>query len=95
MTEQNEDGRAISHNMNGFRELMYNTMGGRFIVFSAVITSLVLGYRTIDSYLIKKPAPIEQRQVIGDEKADIYIERDGVKYFSHVDGREISDLIQK
>ena len=49
----------------------------------------------VDSYLIKKPEPIEQKQVIGNEEPDTFIERDGVKYFSHADGQSISDLVKE
>ena len=65
--------------VGSFKDLMYNTYAGRIIVASAVIAGLVLGYRAIDSHLIKQPEPIEQRQDIGNKKPDIFIERDGVK----------------
>ena len=91
MAKSNEDmGYASS-----FKDLLYNTGAGRIITLATVTTGLILGYKAVDSYLIKQPEPVEQRQVIGNEKPDLFIERDGVKYFSQVDGKKISDLVKE
>ncbi len=36
-----------------------------------------------------------QQQAIGNSIPDVYIERDGVKFFSQVDGKNIEDLLSK
>ena len=89
MVETNEDGRSFS----SFQDLLYNTDAGRLITLGAVVVGLVLGYSAIDSYLVKHP--VEQRQAIGNEKPDVFIEKDGVLYFSQVDGKNISDLVKE
>lgn len=38
----------------------------------------------------------EQRQnVLGNEKPETYVEVDGVKYYPHIDGKDISDLVKE
>ncbi|MBI4144204.1 hypothetical protein HY486_03070 [Candidatus Woesearchaeota archaeon] len=81
--------------VNSFKDLFYHTYLGRVISFGAIIVGLVLGYQVGSSHLVKKPEQIEQKQAVGSAKPDVFIERDGVKYFSHVDGKEISDLVGK
>ena len=91
MAKSNEDMRQIS----SFKDLLYNTGAGRIVTLATIVTGLVLGSKVVDSYLIKQPEPVEQRQVIGNEKPDLFIERDGVKYFSQVDGKNISNLVKE
>jgi len=43
---------------------------------------------------MQKPQPIQQN-VLGNEKPETYVEVDGVKYYSHIDGKEISDLVEE
>lgn len=78
-----------------FSDFMYNDNLGRLITFLTAVVGLTSlsfsAYYLIDGYL-KKQEPVVQQQVLGIDKPEIYIERDGVKYFSHVDGKEISDL---
>ncbi len=64
------------------------------LILGISFIGLLYGNYIFYSYLAR-PEPLIQKQVIGNAKADIYIERDGIKYFSHVDGKEISDLVQE
>ena len=77
-----------------FKDIMYNTFIGRVILTGSVITGVVLAYDVIETYLVSGREPVQQMQVIGGEEADVFIERGGVKYFSHIDGKEISDLLE-
>ena len=43
---------------------------------------------------IKSPE-VYQRNILGDDKPETYVEVDGVKYFSHIDGKDISDLVKE
>ncbi len=81
--------------ITSFKDFMYNTVLGRVLITTMIGGSLFTGYQIMDNYLIKKSEPIVQQQVLSGEKPEIYIERDGVKYFSHVDGKEISDLVNQ
>lgn len=76
------------------KDLMYNTAFGRTLILISVGAGLFTGYQIIEQYLTSKPEPIVQQQVLGGDKPDIYIERNGIKYYSHVDGKEISDLFK-
>ena len=42
---------------------------------------------------IEHPAIIQQ-QVIGNEQPDVYIEKDGVNYYSHIDGQPLEDFVR-
>ncbi len=79
--------------VKSFKDFMYNTLTGRGIMAMGIGGALYIGYQMVDNYLIKGPEPVVQQQVFGTNKPEIYIERNGVKYFSYVDGREISDLV--
>lgn len=37
---------------------------------------------------------ISQEQAIGDSTPDIVIEKDGIRYFSHVDGKSIEEFVK-
>lgn len=37
---------------------------------------------------------VQHQNILGSEKPETYVEMNGVKYFSHIDGKEISDLIK-
>ena len=39
--------------------------------------------------------PVYERNVLGDERPETYIEVNGVKYFSRFDGRDVSDLVRR
>ncbi len=77
-----------------FTELMYNSPAGRIVILIGVLMGVSAFCNAITSYF-GKTEPVVQRQIIGNEKPDIFIERDGVRYFSHVDGKDISDLLPK
>ncbi|MEK6939543.1 MAG: hypothetical protein AABX31_02340 [Nanoarchaeota archaeon] len=44
--------------------------------------------------LLQTPKVV-QENVLGNGKPETYIEVNGVKYYSHVDGKDISDLVKK
>ena len=87
--EKNKNRRCES-----FRDLMYNAPLGRFIIFGGVIAGIVLAYNLADN-LISRTNSIIQKNVIHWEAPETYIERDGVKYFSHLDGMNIEELFKR
>lgn len=38
---------------------------------------------------------IYHQNVLRNEKPETYVEVNGVKYFSHIDGKDLSDLVKK
>lgn len=52
------------------------------------------GSRILDHYYPEQNQVIQQN-VLGNEKPETYVEVNGVKYYSHVDGKEISDLVKE
>ncbi len=84
-----------SKSFNRLRDLFYNTAAGRFAILgTAICLGVALaGYscNMADRY---SKLQIQQGQVLGAEKPEIYIEHNNVKYYSHVDGKEISDLVK-
>ena len=65
----------------------------KIFLFGSIALGMIVSYYTVDKYLSSRE-PILQQQVIGGEKPDIYIERSGARYFSHIDAKEISDLVK-
>lgn len=55
----------------------------------------VLGTGLLVDRHISSKNPIVQKQSIGSEIPDVYIEKDGVRYYSHVDDRSVSNLVGK
>ncbi|HLD40287.1 MAG TPA: hypothetical protein VJB13_04050 [Candidatus Nanoarchaeia archaeon] len=51
-------------------------------------------YNALIQISTQKPQLI-QRNVLGNEQPEIFVEVNGVKYYSHVDGKDISDLVKK
>ncbi len=100
MVNDNQDDAEVggSGEYKSFRDLMYNSDAGRFLImislYVGIGVGICVGYQLIDNYFLKPSNPIIQQQVIGGEKPEVYIEKDGVKYYSHVDGKEISDLFK-
>ena len=85
--------------LKSFKDLFLNTFWGRMVVLGGAVAGIALTYNCItqatdDDSEARRANYIFQRQQIGDLRPDIYIERDGVKYFSHIDGKEISDLVK-
>ena len=75
------------------RDLLLNTPAGRIVTFGIIIGVASLGYAVCDTYL-RRSGQVEQRQVIGNEIPEIFIEINNARYYSHVDGKEISDLVK-
>ena len=57
----------------------------------AMVGGAVVTKRLLDNYL---PTPLIQKNVIGNPQPDLYLERDGVRYYSHVDGKSIDELVK-
>jgi len=38
---------------------------------------------------------VQQQDVRGNEKPETYVEINGVKYYSHIDGKELSDVVRE
>lgn len=77
------------------KSVFTNTFLGR--ATTLMLTGLALSgiYHIANTYVSKiQPEPLVQKQVIGADKPDIFIERDGVRYYSHVDGKDISNLVR-
>lgn len=85
----------LGGNVKPFRDFMYNTTGGRYLIFAALASALFAGAVAFNKYVVKDSASIVQQNVIGNQQPEIYIEKDGVKYFSHIDGKDISHLIDE
>jgi hypothetical protein len=100
MVNDNQNGTESECNQkyNSFRNLIYNSDAGRFLVIMSLYVGIGVGihvgYQLIDNYFLEKSESIVQQQVLGGDKSEVYIEQDGVKYYSHVDGKEISDLFK-
>lgn len=81
--------------VSGLRDLFYNTRAGRIAILgTAICLGVVLTSYSCNMAERYSKLQIQQGQVLGTEKPEIYIEHKGVRYFSHVDGKEISDLVK-
>ena len=89
MTTEQEEERTDS-----FKDILYNTYLGRMTILGGVIAGLVLGYRACDNKLSEMQSPIVGN-VRGNEKPETYVEVGGVKYYSHIDGKDLSDLVKE
>lgn len=76
------------------------TMGG-FLKFTAVGSVLFLGVYVasrIGQHYLDRNYPeqsiLQQKNVMGGPQPELYIEHDGVRYFSQVDGKDISELVK-
>lgn len=73
---------------------------GKLMAVVAVTSSLYLlveSQRKKDQHYSQRPTEsfdIIQKNILGNHRPEVYIEWDGVRYFSHVDGKEISDLVK-
>ncbi len=68
-------------------------MGGVVIVTNYVDSKSKTQKTTTESNFVSYQ---EQTQnVLGNEKPETYLEINGIKYYSRVDGKEISDLVKK
>ncbi len=65
-------------------------LSGGVVVLAAGIMGIAHLYEKYSA-----PTPIVQKQVVAGPQAEIYIERDGVKYYSHVDGKSIEELVKE
>lgn len=73
---------------------------GKLIAVAAVAGSLYLivesSRKNIQHYFQRptESSAIIQRNILGNPQPEVYIERDGMRYFSHIDGQDISNLVQ-
>ncbi len=77
-----------------FKEILYNTTLGRATILGCVIAGLVLCYKACDHKLSEMQRPIVGN-VRGNEKPETYVEVNGVKDYSHIDGKDLSDLVKE
>lgn len=82
--------------VGSLKDLFYNTLAGRLAI---VGTAICLGI-AVSSYscaIADKygKMQIQQQQTVGNKQPDIYIEENGVKYFSHADGKSIEELVKE
>ena len=68
-----------------------------YVIVGAVLSSILIAgaVSTIENIAKYALSPIEQKQAIGNSQPDIYIQRNGVKYYSHVDGKSIDELVKQ
>lgn len=59
--------------------------------------TVYLGYMSRSAYdfNVKRLQPeIVQQNIIGGRQPEIYLKRDGIRYYSSIDGKEISDVVK-
>jgi len=62
------------------------SVGGMLLFFKFISCSISYNSTAV---------PIEQRNVIGDDQPETFIEREEVRYYSHIDGRSIDYLVEE
>ena len=70
-------------------------LGAKIILgMGAVVSAITLG---LGSYILydSTKEKVTQQNVRGNEKPETYVEVNGVKYYSHIDGKEISDVVKE
>ncbi len=71
--------------------------------YTAIASGLIAGYTTVsiavNDFFSNRdeviPQNVIQQDVIGNNQPERYILKDGIKYYSHLDGKDISDLLKK
>ncbi|MBI4148125.1 hypothetical protein HY490_02435 [Candidatus Woesearchaeota archaeon] len=86
--------RAIPSWSDYIKVTLFESPFSWMLGIGAVFGISYVGSRVVDHYFPERNE-IVQKQAIGGEAPDVYIERDGVKYFSHVDGKDIADLVKE
>ena len=78
-----------------FIDYLFSDPAGYVLVATTVIMAIcggtVVTKHFLDNYL---PNPLIQKNVLGNPQPDLYLERDGVRYYSHVDGKSIDELVK-
>jgi len=70
-------------------------MGAKIIMGIGVVASAItLGLGSYILYDSTKEKVIQQN-ILGNGKPETYVEVNGVKYYSHIDGKEISDVVKE
>ena len=88
MAEEQSIGKMLVQKV--FSDPFYAVLGA--VIPIVLVTGVVSAVENIAKYVL---SPIEQKQAIGNSQPDIYIQRDGVKYYSHVDGKSIDELVKQ
>lgn len=67
------------------------------LVSGVVATLVIMGASFGFAYLTRDTTPesIHQEQVIGKVAPETYVELNGVKYYSHIDGKSVEDLVKR
>ncbi|MDO8556572.1 MAG: hypothetical protein Q7R96_05370 [Nanoarchaeota archaeon] len=78
--------------LQSLKDLFINTLAGRFVTLGTGAMIAIVGCMAIERYFANDK--IQYRQAIGEPTPDIFIEKDGIKYFSVIDGKGVSDLLK-
>ncbi len=71
-------------------------LAGCLAAFVAISYGLKQALRaTYRETTTRTTTPIHRENVRGDERPEVYIEMSCIKYYSHIDGRSIDDLVCK
>lgn len=81
---------------NSIKDLFVYTDIGNMIIYGAAIGSILVGLRILYNIGTNLDhAPISTNQVLGRSESETYIEREGIKYYSHIDGKKIEDYVNQ
>lgn len=69
-----------------------------FLKYTVFVVGILTVGALAETYInssSSKEQKVYQQNVLGNEKPETYVEVNGVKYYSHIDGKEISDLVKE
>lgn len=84
MEKTKNDGKYFDYVLVGFVGLGLVAVTGPMIIDM---------WRTVLNHSYRQERVLQQN-LLGNEKPETYVEINGVKYYSHIDGKEISDLVK-
>lgn len=87
----------VSRNSYSLRDLFLGDPLRRIMTYSfAITTGLTIATGlTVGLKNLFQDNLLYQQQIIGSSIPDVYIETNGVKYFSHIDGRSIEEIVSQ
>lgn len=82
------------------RYFLFNDGAARFLFIFGTLGILFEGSSLFGSYLGTRAKELESvsiyhDNVLGAEEPETYVLKDGVKYFSKIDGRDITDILNE
>ena len=94
MVKNNEE-----NSIDSLKDIFYNTYWGRTFVLGAATALAAIGcygmYRIVVADYTHNTSEIIQKNVRGNPSPEVYIERDGVRYYSHLDGKSLDELVDE